>query len=69
MDRQFVNGMCCVCAVKKNRNPDKEIYCHLVTATDTANVRTVFSDVKDIGKSYHCFSLSHCGSNGPVGLL
>jgi len=34
--------------VSKNKNPDKEVYTHMVSATDTENVRTVMRDVKDI---------------------
>jgi GTPase SAR1 family protein len=34
--------------LQKNRNPDKEIYCHVTCATDTTNVAAVFDAVKDI---------------------
>lgn len=32
----------------RNRNPDKQIYSHVTTATDTENVHVVFNSVKDI---------------------
>jgi GTPase SAR1 family protein len=32
----------------KNRNPDKQVYCHITCATDTDNVSAVFNAVKDI---------------------
>jgi guanine nucleotide-binding protein G(i) subunit alpha len=35
--------------VKLNHNPNrKEIYCHTTCATDTGNIKYVFSVVKDI---------------------
>jgi len=32
----------------KNRNPDKQVYSHVTTATDTENISVVFNSVKDI---------------------
>jgi len=33
---------------KKNRNPEKQVYCHVTCATDTSNIQAVFDAVKDI---------------------